>query len=35
MKIKHQRLPVSVYWVFVACVVANVTVTFIMLKYFL
>lgn len=35
MKITHQRLPKSVYWVFAASVVANCVVTFVMLKYFL
>lgn len=35
MRVKHQHLPASVYWVFAAAVVANITVTFIMLKYFM
>ncbi len=35
MKAHHSKLPKSIYVIFVMTVVANVTATFIIIKYFL
>lgn len=35
MKSGKQQLPPSVYWVFVAVVIANAVTTYIIIKYFM